>query len=96
MKILGSAATVRSDTFVIRVCGQATNDNGDIIATAYAEALVQRMPEYLDPTDPPTARPAGPGIVTDAHTPALTSPTNLNFGRRFSVVSFRWLNKEEI
>ena len=96
MKILGPAATVRSDTFVIRVCGQATNANGDILATAYAEALVQRQPEYLDPTDPPTARPAGPGIVTNIQTPALTSPTNLNFGRRFSVVSFRWLNKEEI
>ena len=96
MKILGPAATVRSDTFVIRVCGQAVNSKGNILATAYAEALVQRLPEYLDPMDQPTARPTSPGIVTDINTPALTSPTNINFGRRFSVVSFRWLNKEEV
>jgi len=96
MKVLGSSATVRSDTFVIRVCGQAVNANGDVIATAFAEALVQRQPEYLDPTDPPAARPAGPGIVIDANTPALSSPTNIAFGRRFSIISFRWLNKDEV
>ena len=96
MKILGPAATVRSDTFVIRVCGQAVSSEGDILATAYAEAVVQRQPEYLDPADPPFARPAGPGIIPDSSTPALTSPTNMVFGRRFSIVSFRWLNKEEV
>lgn len=89
MKILEPGATVRGDTFVIRTCGQAFNQNGEVEATAYAEAVVQRFPEYIDPADDPTVNVWDPAANA-------ASEDNKRFGRRFMMVSFRWLSKEEI
>jgi len=86
LQILEPRATVRSDTFVIRTCGQALDGNGRVIASAYAEAVVQRTPEYLDPATPPAARPG-----TDA-----MPEVNRRFGRRLEVVSFRWVPSDEL
>lgn len=79
----------RSDTFVIRSYGEAVNPaTGLTEGRAWCEATVQRMPEYFNPaaddaTVPPTQ---------------LTDPANLNqtYGRRFKVVSFRWLTRSDI
>lgn len=84
LKVLGNAATPRSDTFTIRAYGEAKNKAGSITATAFCEAVVQRVPEYVDPANAPDALPA-----------ALTV-TNKEFGRRFEIVLFRWLNSNEI
>ncbi len=95
LKILEPAATVRSDTFVIRTCGEATDNNGNVVARAYAEAVVQRIPEYVNPSDPPTARVPNPNAaVTPA--PLVAAAANLVFGRRFVMTSFKWLSPNEI
>lgn len=75
----------RGDTFVIRTYGDALDANGNVEARAWCEAVVQRLPEYVDPVDEPEVRQAD-----------LRSESNLNFGRKFTVVSFRWLNPSEI
>lgn len=76
----------RSDTFLIRTYGEAlAKDGTTVLARAWCEAVVQRVPEYVNPVD----RPEIP--VT-----ALTQPENRTFGRRFTMKSFRWLTKDEI
>jgi hypothetical protein len=85
LTVLGNAASPRSDTFTLRASGEATGKDGEILATAWCEAIVQRFPEYLDPADPAGTAPAD-----------LTGPANQVFGRRFEIVSFRWLTRDEI
>ncbi|MDP0491709.1 MAG: hypothetical protein Q7Q71_11725 [Verrucomicrobiota bacterium JB023] len=85
MTVLGNAATARSDTFTIRGYGESRSRSGQILATATCEAVVQRQLEWLDPRD---------DIETELDD--LQSETNREFGRRFQIVSFRWLNAEEV
>lgn len=79
LSVIGTASTVRSDTFRVRSYG-ATPDGSQ----AWAETILQRIPEFLDPADPPA-------------TPTESlSAVNQRFGRQFRVVSFQWLNEDEI
>jgi type II secretory pathway pseudopilin PulG len=87
LRILGPAATVRGDTFVIRVYGEAQDSKGKITAHAYAEAVVQRLPEYVDTSDRPSLN-----VWSDP----TAKVANKTFGRRFNVMAFRWLNDNEI
>ncbi len=79
---IGSFVTVRSDTFHIRAYGDARDASGAIVARAYCEATVQRVPEYVDTAELPEV--------------VATLPANINFGRQFKVIAFRWLNTNEI
>lgn len=85
LAVLGNAATVRSDTFTIRAYGDARDTAGNITARAWCEAVVQRLPEYVDAADKSQI------AVTD-----LTSTVNQNFGRKFVIQSFRWLSSKEL
>jgi hypothetical protein len=100
--------TARSDTFVIRAYGESKNAQGTVLARAWCEAVVQRLPDYLDQSDPAlTARNTYGNKLGDATPPyvrrtsatnpaALVNKTNETFGRKFSITSFRWLNDKEI
>ncbi len=85
LAILGNAATVRSDTFRIRAYGEALDNNGKVTARAWCEAIVQRTPEYVDSQDSAGTRPEN-----------LVGAANRIFGRRFALVSMRWLSPGEI
>ena len=85
LSVLGNAATVRSDTFVIRSYGEALGATGGTAATAFCEAVVQRLPDWVEPIDKAETQPA-----------ALTSARNKTLGRGFRVISFRWLTPDEI
>jgi hypothetical protein len=87
LRILEPSATVRGDTFVIRVYGDARDATGKIAARAHAEAVVQRVPDHVDPADRPSLN-----VAVD---PAAR-PANKAFGRRIQVVSFRWLSSHEV
>jgi hypothetical protein len=94
LRILEPGATVRGDTFVIRTYGEAQDANGKVIARAYAEAVVQRVPEYVDPVDRPSENAYN--ITLPAPVTSTASAANKTFGRRINVVSFRWLSTHEI
>jgi hypothetical protein len=99
LKVLEPAATVRSDTFVIRTCGEATDKSGNVIAKAYVEAVLQRVPDYINSSDPPSSKllnPNSPNNANDSDAPFVLAPENLAFGRKFVVASFRWLSEKEI
>jgi len=87
---LGSQITVRSDTFTIRSYGDALDGSGKVIATAWCEAVVQRVPDYLDPQNAPEAQDGWPTSST------RLSAINSFFGRKFVIQSFRWLNASEV
>lgn len=87
LRILEPSATVRGDTFVIRTYGEARDSAGKITAKAYAEAVVQRFPDYVDTADRPSL---------NASTDPSARAANKWFGRRFEIVSFRWLSENEI
>ncbi len=81
LQALSPYMTVRSDTFTIRAYGEAKNPaTGEIAATAYCEAVVQRFPDPVDSVSDLTE---------------LARPSS-EFGRKFSIISFRWLSPSEL
>ena len=81
LSMIGSAITPRGDTFIVRAYGDTINKTGKVLARAYVEAVVQRVP------DPVT--PAGTSGEDQWR------PTD-KFGRKFKIIKLRWLNPEEI
>ena len=81
---IGSSLTTRSDTFVIRAYGDIRAANGENRGRAWVEAVVQRTPDFCNATQPPETAFAD------------LSASNKALGRRFRIVSFRWLAANEI
>ena len=77
--------SARSDSFIIRSYGEALDVNGQVIAQAWCEAVVERQSDYLDKADNP-----------DVPTANLSEAVNRSFGRQFKIISFRWLNPREV
>jgi len=92
LQSLAPALSARSDTFVIRTYGEALDPLNSPAAPAtpvvksrvWCEAVVQRMPDYVDASQRPTLQPS------------LANTQNQTFGRRFRIVSFRWLSPDDI
>ncbi len=84
LQVIGPSITNRSDTFRIRAYGESLDSSGNTLAKAYCEAIVQRIPNYVDPADSASERGAE---LTDL---------NKIHGRQFTIVSFRWLSPQEI
>ena len=88
---IGSQITVRSDTFTIRAYGDTRDSTGTkIVAKAWCEAVIQRVPDYVDLTDAPEAQDGWPLAGNKL------APVNTRFGRRMVIQSFRWLSNNEI
>lgn len=82
---VGPMISPRSDTFTIRAMGESRHDaTGEILATAWCEAVLQRSSSYIDPSEPSWTAQED-----------LTQAVNLKFGRQFTIVSFRWLAPDE-
>jgi hypothetical protein len=81
--------TPRGDTFVIRTYGDSIDASGKIVARAWCEAVIQRIPDYVDSS-------SGTGDEAYKKQSDLISETNKTFGRQFKIISFRWLNSNEV
>ena len=82
---IGPHISARSDTFVIRAYAEVrppgTADTSR--SRAWVEAVLQRTPDYCNPAE---------GAETNPPTKAV----NIALGRRFRVVSVRWLGPNDI
>ncbi len=84
LSAVGAGLSARSDTFLIRTFGEVTNPvTGESTGRAWCEAVVQRMPHYVD-------------FATDQPEDAPTVAVNRHFGRQFKIISFRWLSPSDI
>ena len=85
MGALGATLASRSDTFVIRAKGESVIDfTREVKAEAWCEAVVQRLPDYIDESQNPDEK--GENLNSD----------NLTYGRRYHITSIRWLSEDEI
>ncbi|MDP0491860.1 MAG: hypothetical protein Q7Q71_12500 [Verrucomicrobiota bacterium JB023] len=83
LQVLAPGLSARSDTFVIRAYGDAKSRSGKVLAQAWCEATVQRWPEPMQ---------------GDAYglNPKEDDEGGKDWGRRFRLISFRWMKPEEI
>ena len=81
LQFLGPVLTVRSDSFIIRAYGSSVDSHGKVIAEAWCEAVVQRLPQPVNPDD--LGLNPDPDYETD-------------FGRKLEIKRFRWLKREEV
>jgi hypothetical protein len=96
LEAVGSSLSTRSDTFVIRCYGEATDplDQTRTLSGCWIEAVVQRIPEFCDPSQPPETEVAK---LTDGqlHNPLLNQ-INRTLGRRFVILSTRTLTQKDL
>jgi type II secretory pathway pseudopilin PulG len=82
LQFIGPVLSARSDTFVVRAYGSAPASNGGAPVEAWCEAVVQRTPVPID----------GDSLGLNPR----PDQEHQDFGRKFEVVSFRWLSRDEI
>lgn len=75
LDLIGDRLTIRSDSFKITAFAETKKGKH-----AKCEALVQRVPEYMDSSNKPE------------DLPQKLNKVNERFGRRFKIISLRWIN----
>jgi hypothetical protein len=96
LRALAPRLSARTDTFRIRGYGEVTDSNGNIIAKAMCEAVVQRLPEYVDVDTDPDDNEPWDEYDPDAAAADTLNAINQTYGRRFEIRSFRWLDDSEV
>jgi len=81
LQALGPVLAARSDSFRIRSYGEVRGVGGEVRAKAYLETLVQRVPEPV--------RAGEEGLDPDPG-------EAIDLGRRFVILSRRWLSEDEL
>ncbi|MET0263783.1 MAG: hypothetical protein ABW223_12845, partial [Rariglobus sp.] len=95
LSAIGNNLSARSDTFVVRTYGEvrdyvnSTATNPVITGRAWCEAVVQRIPDYVDSS-------INSEVSLDTLPNSTAKTTNQKFGRKFKIVSFRWLTSNDI
>jgi hypothetical protein len=97
---IGAKISARSDTFTIRAYGDTTTagNASQPRARAYVEAVVQRTPEYVDSaSNEPFIHPQD-NLNEDLKVENKSKLTALNkhLGRRFRIVSLRFLTEKDL
>ena len=83
--------SARSDTFKIRAYGDTANPvTGEVNGRVWCEAIVQRVPDLCPAPGHDDAASEDVATVRDA------DPSQFIFGRKFQIVSFRWLNSDDL
>ena len=84
VQVIGSSLRPRSDTFMVRAYGESVDGRGKVKARAWCEAIVQRTPDPVNP-DSTGLNP----LIDDGG-------AVVDFGRRFRMVTFRWMGPSEV
>ncbi|WPJ95101.1 hypothetical protein SH580_16880 [Coraliomargarita algicola] len=92
---MGSTLSARSDTFRVRAYGEAINPITGETVSARCEAIIQRIPEYVDSLNNPPETPYDAAEASAQGYAPLTQ-TNLSFGRRFVILDFHWLEDSDV
>lgn len=87
LRPLAPIMSARDDTFTIRAYGDSRDASGAVVARAWCEVVVQRNAEYVDSADRPEIVP---------QSSEMSSEVNRLFGRRYQLMSFRWLDEGEV
>lgn len=106
---LAPALTARGDTFTVRALARHSDSNQVVSSQKVLEVVIQRTPELLSGPQDPSATEVldfvQPKTLEYEDTDGLISQWEPNpniedldrrFGRRFRIISQRWLNPDEI
>ena len=102
LQALGPILTARSDTFRIRAYGdKVVTSRQDpslevVTARAWCEAIVQRLPEPVEKLREDSSPEEDLYQDAESIKSLYRDIDKPYFGRRFRVVSFRWLEKDEL
>lgn len=88
IKAIAPMLTPRSDTFLVRSYGDVTDPlTGEVTATAWCEAVVQRTPALTQPVS---------GEMDLARDPVSPNVNQYPYGRQMKILSIRYLNPDEV